>query len=140
MMPATALAILVALTLGGQESAPKPFAPLQGAWVLLSTNGREAPSGGPEAVLTFAGNKWDMKVQDNVAGSGTIKVDASSVPMAIDMLVEVGGPREQGQIQLGIFEISDGRLRLHVGEAGGIVRPTDFTQTGRSGVLILRKK
>lgn len=95
-----------------------------------------------QAIMTFSGNKWDMTVRDTVAGSGTFTVNSSVVPMTMDMLIEVGGPREKGQTQLGIFEVKDGVLRMHLSEPGVTSRPADFTAPAsrQTALLVLKKK
>jgi uncharacterized protein (TIGR03067 family) len=116
---------LAAGVLAQEAKDAKPIAALQGTWVVTSINGQSAPEGAPEMTLTFAGDKYHQTLGGEVNERGTIKVDASSKPMAIDLVIAEGP--DAGKTQLGIIEVTGDTLRANLDTPGVGSRPTDFT-------------
>ena len=133
--------IALAAGIGGQTGKPqgKPAAAaLQGTWIVASINGEAAPSGAPEMTLTFTGDKYEQAMGGQVNERGTIKVDATKKPMAIDLAIGEGS--DAGKTQLGIFEVSGDTMKLHLDTPDAGQRPADFTPKEGSFMVVAKKK
>ena len=79
-----------------------------------------------------------MIVNGAVDESGTIRIDRSKKPIAIDLLIEKGG--SAGQVQLGIVEISTNTLKFNLATPGAKTRPVNFEQAPNQDVVVVTKK
>jgi uncharacterized protein (TIGR03067 family) len=116
---------LVAGALAQDSKATTRAAALQGTWVITSVNGQAAPEGSPEMSLTFTDDKYHQTVGGEVNERGTIKLDTSKTPMAIDLIITEGS--DAGKTQLGIIEVTGDTVRANLDTPGTSQRPTDFT-------------
>jgi uncharacterized protein (TIGR03067 family) len=101
---------------------------LQGKWLL--TSGDIGGTKFPEATLktitlTITGDKYVTKVGE-VTDQGTLKLDASMKPKAMD-IVGTQGPNK-GKKMLAIYELDGDTLRICY-DLTGKARPTEFKST-----------
>jgi uncharacterized protein (TIGR03067 family) len=117
-----------------KDTAPKPADALQGSWAVASFNGQDIPAEA-EAFLVFKGDKYEQWTGTTVDERGSIKLDTSKKPMAIDLIIVEGG--DAGKTQLGVFEITGDTLNLTLGVPGETVRPAAI---GQGEVVAVLKK
>jgi uncharacterized protein (TIGR03067 family) len=116
---------------------PKAFVPLQGTWVLSSPDG-QAMMGGGELALVITGDSYAQTVNGQVNERGTIKLDAATKPMAIDLVITEGD--DAGKTQLGIMEVTGDDMKGALSVPGDSTRPAGFTaQEGIIAFLGKRK-
>ena len=119
----------------------KELRKFQGAWTIESSEagGKELPSGELKGViLTFEGDKHTVKKGDEVLQAGTMKLDLSKSPKAIDVTITQGP--EKGAVMLGIYELSGDTLKVCF-DAEGKKRPTQFkTAPGSETFVIVHKR
>ena len=97
--------------------------------------GKKAPLGEiGKVTFTFAGDKVSFKDEDDTQ-EGTVKVDATKTPRAIDLIVPPDGP-EKGKTLLCIYEVKDDELHLCVPDAGKN-RPTEFSGKEGTGCTLM---
>lgn len=117
-----------------QEAPKVTAAMLQGNWAVASFNGEPIPAEA-EAFLVFTGDKYEQWIGSNVDERGTIKLDTSKKPMAIDLIIVEGG--DAGKTQLGVFELSGDTLNLTFTTAGNTTRPAAI---GQGEIVAVLKK
>jgi uncharacterized protein (TIGR03067 family) len=108
-------------------------AALQGTWTVTALNGQSMPEGSPELTLMFTGDRYHQAVGGEVNERGTFKVDSSKKPMTIDFAITEGD--DAGKTQLGIVEVSGDTMKIGLGTARAVQRPTDFS--GKDGAIML---
>ena len=112
----TMFVLLLALPISAaQGDVKKELGTLGGTWVALSGGGKPAPTGF-HAGLVISGDKYQVLENGKVSESGTIKLDASTKPTSIDLLIDTG--RSAGKTQLGVVEVAGDTLTLTLGETG----------------------
>ena len=127
----TILSVLLSLgVVCAAQGSEKKQTELSGTWVLITAGGQDIPTRYHKA-LRFAGTNYEKFTSGKVDETGTFKVDASTRPMAIDLVIATG--EYAGKTQLGIGEVSDDRLTLTLAEPGE-ARPT-AAQTANQLVL-----
>ena len=117
-----------------QEAAKTPAALLQGNWAVASFNGEPVPAEA-EAYLVFTGDKYEQWTGSNADERGTVKIDASKKPMAIDLNI-LEGP-DAGKTQLGVFEIDGDTLSITFTTPGNTTRPAAL---GQAEIHVVLKK
>lgn len=117
---------LLVLTLATTASAQVPAA-LHGTWVITSAEGRKLPAGAHVAMVIGA-DGYQGITNGKINERGTMKVDASAKPMAIDLAISEG--TSAGKTQLAVAEVSGDTLQLALAEPGSTSRPTAVTQQG----------
>ena len=143
----TRLAILVAavlLTVGahGQQKPAQPpsdqaLAPFQGAWSIVSINGKDLAGTGAEMGLTVMADKYAQTISGEVVERGAIKVDATKKPIAIDFLIGEGA--DAGKTQLGLVQIAGEAMTLKLNVAGLTERPTTMGAQEGQFLFVLKK-
>ena len=130
--------IVVLLFAGVSASAQNPPAavarelvPLQGTWVLTSPDGQGMMPGG-ELALVITGNAYAQTVNGEVNERGTIKLDPTKKPMALDLMIAEGN--DAGKTQLGLIEVSGDTMKGALNTPGDSVRPSDFSP--KEGVIM----
>lgn len=114
--------VLLSIGISSQGTAQKELEKLSGTWTLISAAGQQLPSG-THAGLIVKGDKYQGVTNGKVDEGGTIKLDAATKPVSLDMLISEG--KYAGQTQLGlILEATADTLTLLLGEPGATVRPT----------------
>lgn len=119
-----------------QDAGAKASAALQGNWQLVSFNGQEVPSEA-EAYLVFKGDKYEQWTGNNVDERGSIRLDASKTPMAIDLVIVEGN--DGGKTQLGVFEIKGETMWLTLALPGEGTRPAGLG-SGELQVVLRKSK
>jgi uncharacterized protein (TIGR03067 family) len=107
-------------------------AAMEGTWVLTAAEGKPAPAG-IHVAMTISGNTYQAATNGTIDERGTIRVDQTARPMAVDLVIAEG--RSAGKTQAGIVEISGDTMRLALLEPGITGRPSDFT----TGALTLAR-
>lgn len=131
------LSLLLATAGQAPQEAPKVTAAmLQGNWAVASFNGEPIPAEA-EAFLVFSGDKYEQWTGSNVDERGTIKLDTSKKPMAIDLIIVEGG--DAGKTQLGVFELSGDTLSVTLATPGDLTRPAAINQ-GELQVVLKKAK
>jgi uncharacterized protein (TIGR03067 family) len=108
----------------------------QGAWTFESSeaSGKELPAGELKGfIITFEGDKHTVKKGDEVIQAGTMKLDPSKSPKAIDVTITEGP--EKGAVMLGIYELSGDTLKVCF-DAQGKKRPTEFKSAPGSETFV----
>jgi uncharacterized protein (TIGR03067 family) len=108
---------------------------LQGTWAIttLEVDGKPlSPHDFAAARLIVEGDHFTA-LGMGAAYSGTLKLDTSVTPRALDMRFDDG--TEKGNTNLCIYELSDDVWKLCVATRGS-VRPTTFTSQPGSGIAV----
>ena len=114
--------VLLSIGISSQGTAQKELEKLSGTWTLISAAGQQLPSG-THAGLIIKGDKYQGITNGKPDEGGTIKLDAATTPVSLDMLISEG--KYAGQTQLGlVLEATADTLTLALAEPGATVRPT----------------
>jgi uncharacterized protein (TIGR03067 family) len=114
------LMLLMTIGIAAQGTATKDLAKLSGTWVLVTAGGQAVPAGTHKA-LVFSGDKYQGLTNGTVDESGTIKLDPTVKPMAIDLAIATG--TFAGKSQVGTVDVSGDTLTMTLGEPGATARP-----------------
>lgn len=122
--------------------ADKELKALGGVWVMqvMEVDGGkiEGSAGGGGIQFSLDGNKYVSQAGQNVVEQGTIAVDPSKSPAAIDLMANTGG--EKGKILSGIYLLRGDSLLICLASPSA-ARPTEFSaQKGDNRILILYKR
>jgi len=117
---------------------------LQGAWKIVAseTGGMDRTEETKGHFIVFEGDIFALKKGDDIGLRGTIKLDPSKKPRAIDVTITEGGQEgEKGKVLHGIYELGTGTLKWCTSEPGGTNRPEQFsTKEGINHMLVTLKK
>jgi uncharacterized protein (TIGR03067 family) len=127
-----ASALVLSVSVSAQGTIKKEFQPLQGGWSLVRAEGQAVPPG--MAGLMFIGEKYEGLSSGKVDERGTVKLDPSTKPMSIDLVITDG--ESAGKTQLGLIEITGDTMKLTLAEPGEKTRPTPGSPYGE---LILKR-
>ena len=120
------------------EAVAKELRAFQGTWRLDSKeeDGKKFSEEEIKDVIgTIDGSgKVSIRRGDEVIGAGTIKLDPTKKPKAIDVTFTEG--RHKGLIALGIYEIDGAAFRVCIAIDGG-QRPEEFSANSGSGRTIV---
>jgi uncharacterized protein (TIGR03067 family) len=144
----TLLGTLVLAASGGtgaraddKADVEKELKKFQGTWTVESVEagGKELPIDLFKGMtVTFAGDKYTVKMGDQVIQVATQKLDPSKSPKALDGTVTEGP--HKGTVILGIYEISEDTLKVCF-DPEGKKRPTEFkTASGSQTTLAVYKR
>jgi uncharacterized protein (TIGR03067 family) len=125
MFRAIALSFLVLFHAGqttppAADAAKKALDQIQGSWQIVTLNGQDAPAG-TDFHLTFAADKYEQWVNGSVEERGTFKLNPTTKPMSIDLMIAEGS--DAGKLQLGLYELATDTLSLAFAAPGDPVRP-----------------
>lgn len=136
-MAQTVLSLAFVLAVGGAKAADDvsraDLEKLQGEWVMVSAqrDGKEMPAEEAAKMLRVVkGDGYVLTRDDKVVAKGTIKLDASKTPRAIDVTRSEGDGA--GKSALGIYEV-DGDMQKVCLAQPGKDRPTEFSAKEGSG-------
>jgi uncharacterized protein (TIGR03067 family) len=115
-----AFAFVLSVSASAQSNIKREFQPLQGGWSLVMAADMQVPPG--MAGLMFIGEKYEGLTDGKVTERGTVKLDPSTKPMSIDLVITEGD--DAGKTQLGIIEVSGDTMTLFLGNPGSKTRPT----------------
>ncbi len=121
------------------DDANKDLNGLQGTWNVesLVRGGKFAsPATVSKMQLVISGDKATMKVPAKDDSAGTLKLDPSKKPAAIDFV------RDDKEVLLGIYVLDGDTLRLAIQKPGGKDRPTVFESPEDSevNVFVLKRE
>ncbi len=109
---------------------------LQGSWQIVTFNGQDAPPGFDSA-LVFTGDKYEQWTNGSVQERGSVKLDPSTKPMSIDLLIAEGD--DAGKVQLGLAEVTADTLSLSFAAPGDPNRPKTPADGAVSAILKKKK-
>lgn len=115
-----ALLLALPFAVPAQGDLKKDLDKLKGTWVVVAAGGQPAPASA-HAALIFAGDKYEGLENGKVNESGTIKLDPSTKPMSIDLVIATGS--SAGRTQLGRVGVADDTMTLILAEPGAAARP-----------------
>lgn len=135
-----ALVAAVCFSCATQESAESIPRELVGIWKLESTAFKGAVATRPEkpAWLIILGNGELVLKFDNEVQAGTVAVDASATPIALDLRITMKSGPSRKWTNLGVCEIKEDTLTI-AKAADGEDRPNDFKPNARSVVQVYRR-
>lgn len=114
--------LVLSIAASSQAGAQKELEKLRGTWTLISAAGQQLPAG-THAGLVINGDRYQGLTNGKADEGGTIKLDAATSPMSLDLLISEG--KYAGQTQLGlVLEATAETLTLALAEPGATVRPT----------------
>jgi len=111
----------------GDDAAKKDLAKFQGNWTLISAerDGKKTPDEDARKItLTIQGNKFVLRKDAVVISEGTMMLDPSKKPKAIDETITTGP--NKGKVFSAIYEIDDEQHKICFA-AVGKERPTAFS-------------
>jgi len=125
---------LAAVAEGAKEdAAAEDLKRMQGNWVVVSmeVDGLKVPDDDAMALFrSVKGDRYTVSRYRKVVGKGTIKLDATKKPRAIDALP--AGATGEAKSLLGIYEFDGNKLKLCFARPG-MPRPTEFSAKEDSG-------
>jgi uncharacterized protein (TIGR03067 family) len=131
------LLLVLALATGAEEpndaAAAKDLKRMQGDWVVVSmeVDGMKIPEEDATAYFrSVKGDQYTVSRYRKLVGKGTVKLDVTKKPRAIDALP--AGASGEGKSLLGIYEFDGNKLKLCFARPGS-PRPTDFASKEGSG-------
>ena len=122
---ASMIGVLIADT--GDGAATKDLAKFQGSWQLNSAerDGKKTPQEDAKKItLSIQGNKFILRKDGEIISEGTMTLDASKKPRAIDETITAGP--NKGKVFSAIYEIDEEQHRICFAGAGK-ERPATFS-------------
>jgi uncharacterized protein (TIGR03067 family) len=108
---------------------------LQGKWTIISQErDGKAVAAEPEATVTVTGDKFTTKAGDKTVRAGTLKLDPTKKPSAIDVTYTEGSMKDQ-TLQ-GVYTLEDGSWRI-LYSLPGKERPQRMANQSREGQMLL---
>jgi len=123
-----------------KAEALKELQKFQGTWTFesIQTGGKELPAAGFKGMtVVFEGDKYSVKMGDEVVEAVRLKLDPSQSPKAFDSTVTEGP--NKGTVILAIYEISGDTLKVCF-DPEGKKRPTEFKAESGSQTLVVHKR
>jgi uncharacterized protein (TIGR03067 family) len=132
--------IVVGLMASRESKADDAKNELEGTWVMVSVerDGREIR---PQTNLKmiYTGDKFVLKAGDDVVVAGTVKLDTTKKPKAVDTTYTEGP--NTGQTLKGIYEVDGDTAKFCRAGAPDQDRPTEFkTKAGSGGLFSVYKR
>lgn len=109
------------------DDAAKDLKRMEGDWMVASmeTDGMKIPDENAMALFrSVKGNQYTVSRYRKVVGKGTIKLDATKKPRAIDALP--AGASDEAKALLGIYKFEGNKLKLCFARPGK-ARPIEFS-------------
>ena len=117
-------------------AVPAALKPLQGTWLLTTTDGQPLAEGG--LTIEITGDKYAQAVAGAVNERGTIKLDTTKKPTWIDLTITEGS--DAGKLQVGLIEVTAGVMKGSLAVAGSTTRPTTLAPAPDMILFIAKKK
>ncbi len=136
--PLVAIAVLAVATSNARPG--DDLKDLEGKWkaVYFERDGKEVKLQN-ETFSTITGDKYVIKSGDNVVAAGTMKLDPSKNPKAVD-ITYTDGP-DKGKTFKGIYQIDGDTSKFCRAGAPDQERPTEFkTKEGSGGFIVMYKR
>jgi uncharacterized protein (TIGR03067 family) len=125
--------VVLAAAEGKDDAGAADLKKMQGDWVVVSmeVDGMKIPDDDAQALFrTVKGDQYTVSRYRRVAGKGTIKLDATKKPRAIDALPAARAGKATPL--LGIYEFDRDKLKLCFAPPGA-ARPAEFSAKEGSG-------
>jgi uncharacterized protein (TIGR03067 family) len=116
-----------------EDAAAADLKRMQGNWLVVSmeVDGLKVPDDDAMALFrSVKGDRYTVSRYRKVVGKGTVKLDATKKPRAIDALP--AGASGEAKALLGIYEFEGNKLKLCFARPG-MARPTEFSAKEDSG-------
>lgn len=128
--------VLSSAFLGAAEAAKDK---LQGTWKAVAVERAGERREESEHRLTFEGETFVIKRQNDLVARGSFKVDTTKNPKTIDMTIKEG--KDSGKTALGIFSLEGDTLTWCTNEPGNDDRPQELaTRAGSPWMLVVLKR
>ena len=132
MTPSSRAAVcLAAFVLVAALHAQAPSV-MHGTWVITAAEGKPVPAG-LHAAMVITAKGYQGVTNGTIDERGSITVEETKTPMAIDLVISEG--KSAGKTQIGVAEVTGDTMRLALAEPGITTRPTRFT----TGALTLTR-
>jgi uncharacterized protein (TIGR03067 family) len=122
-----------------KEDSKKELDRIQGSWVATSGESAGAPLPDEqvkEMKFVIKENKYSYAIAGAYQEKGTLKIDSSKKPKAIDVAITEG--EDQGETQLGIYEVDKDTLKFCFARPGkDKKRPKSFRTTAEDEQLLI---
>jgi uncharacterized protein (TIGR03067 family) len=118
------------------DKAERELKKAQGTWLFdfQVVDGEKVPAERLKgATITLKGDKFTVKLGDEVTQAGTFKVDLSKSPKTVDATISEG--EGKGTVWLGIVQLDGDTLKFCF-DPKGKKRPTEFKSAPGSGLLL----
>jgi uncharacterized protein (TIGR03067 family) len=132
---ASVLGVLIAANTG-DDAAKKDLEKFQGNWQLTSAerDGKKTPQEDAKKItLTIQGSKFILRKASEVISEGTMKLDPTKKPKAVDETITTGP--NKGKVFSAIYEIDEEHHKICFAAAGK-ERPTAFNSMPGSGQIL----
>jgi uncharacterized protein (TIGR03067 family) len=139
-LAAFALGLLAAAAAPADEAVTRELAKLQGTWmpVAITVDGVQLEDEERKGMSVIQkGEKVTLLFKDKERGSGTMKIDPSKHPAALDFTYEDGPAK--GVTLKGIYKVEGDTRTLCLGGIGKD-RPTEFASKAGSGTMLWVEK
>ena len=142
-MKAHALMIVVAgllIAADAKDDAKKELAKLQGVWQVTSmeVDGQKAGEDEVKQVtVVIKDDQYSLKQQDNAVNQGTLILDTSKKPMAVDIKPKEGD--NSGEVMKGIIEVKGDTQKVCWARPDKM-RPTKFESEDGVTLVVLKKQ
>jgi uncharacterized protein (TIGR03067 family) len=129
---------------GKGREPDKDVKALEGTWQVESAEMDGQEFSGDDVAdifLVVEGDRYKELLKDTVKEEGTIKLDPSQSPRAIDFRITSGD--DKGKTQLGIYKLEGNTLTLCVAKPSDKDRPKEFAGkqgSGHTRMVFKRKK
>jgi uncharacterized protein (TIGR03067 family) len=130
-----AVIVLIAAD-AGDDAAKKDLEKFQGNWQLISAerDGKKTPQEDAKKIqLTIQGNKFVLRKEAVIISEGTMTLDPTKKPKAIDETMTTGP--NKGKVFSAIYEIDEEHHKICFAAAGK-ERPTAFSSQSGGGQLL----
>jgi uncharacterized protein (TIGR03067 family) len=121
-----------------KDDAKKDQEAMQGTWKVskyLAGGKEQASDLAKKITVLIVGDKLTLKLENDIVGEGTFKLDPGKTPKEMDMTTVSGS--DKGQVRKGIYEIDEDTLKIcfNVTEAAKTQRPASF-DAAKAGTAI----
>lgn len=121
-----------------KEDAKKEQKKLEGKWQVTyveADGNKQGEEDVKKMTMTFEGDKYTLKMDENIVSKGKTKIDPTKKPKTIDGTPEEGDAI--GQVIAAIYEIDGDNLKLCYGQPGQN-RPDKFEAGAGTGFTMLK--
>jgi uncharacterized protein (TIGR03067 family) len=138
---------LMALTVGclfvasaslqADDDAKKDLQALEGTWRIekVTQDGTAAPEGSlKQLTMTIKDAKYSVSADGKEVETGTIKLDPSKKPKAIEF--DIASGNDKGKTQLGVYELKGDTVTFCMARPGAKERPSELASTKENRTIL----